>query len=253
LHPAKTLLTTSDEGRRSMSVPEVVREVVLYAGDPTNRQTLHRDASVIGGETTPIACGVWLDYLEGRPPRMRDLAHARGSVVLEWVLRRQHAHHPRGAGQGEGRRAVSRRAGLIIALLACLAMAPLTCAGRMLQLQEVWAGPFVPEHAVRVSLDSFPRWRKQYAAAEECLGFKGNADSVAWHVVEADHIKASDGRRDLALWVAPHSIYIARPFVNLEWVIRHESLHDIIGNGIHPTGVFGTLCGATWATSKGTQ
>ena len=101
-----------------------------------------------------------------------------------------------------------------------------------------------PPGAVKVTPDSL--WLVQYAEAEACLGWKGNAARVHWYVVPGDSFHDAEGREVIGYWVEPHKIYLAAGNTRLRWLAKHESLHDLLQNGLHPTGVFGTLCAAAW-------
>ena len=101
-----------------------------------------------------------------------------------------------------------------------------------------------PKNAIQVTPDSM--WLAQYAAAEACLGLTGDVADVKWFIVRGDYIPDSEGGRNVGLWIHPHRIYILESFRAAAWVVRHESMHDLLGNGKHPRKVFGDLCRATW-------
>jgi hypothetical protein len=68
-----------------------------------------------------------------------------------------------------------------------------------------------------------------YAAAEECLGTRGDFDAVRWWV--ADSVLA-DGRRRLGVFEPPDDITISLPWVETEVAVRHEMVHHIMGAGV---------------------
>lgn len=92
-----------------------------------------------------------------------------------------------------------------------------------------------------------PMWLAEYQNAETCSGLKGNVAMVRWYIVpgvsfagvtDDGHIIAFTGYSERG------NIYIAESRKNFEWLIRHESLHDILQGGGHNMTLFGEKCKA---------
>lgn len=87
-------------------------------------------------------------------------------------------------------------------------------------------------------------WEVEYRAAAVCSGYVPSDPSrVRWYLVPShydgfvvpDRMEADDssGRHDIGHWTPPHNIYISTKWMNFEWVIRHEALHDLTGTASH--------------------
>lgn len=90
-----------------------------------------------------------------------------------------------------------------------------------------------------VPFDPPPVYGEWYAQTAVCVGELGDFSQVKWFVVP--HYMPLGDRDRAGRWVAPHRIYVARDELGREWVIRHESLHDLLQDGSHPTPPF-TIC-----------
>ena len=138
-----------------------------------------------------------------------------------------------------------------IAGLACLMVG--SCAGCAMRSTLVapdlpyWAmhDDWSPEGAYAVTPDSM--WLAEYAAAESCSGLRGDVSKVRWHLVPGKDFEGvtTDGTRIRFVGYSIRGdIYIAESRKNFEWIIRHESLHDILQGGGHNTTLFGERCRA---------
>ena len=123
-----------------------------------------------------------------------------------------------------------------------MTMATVTCEAQKITRAAKY--PWPPPDAVLVAPDSL--WLVQYAEAERCLGWKGDVNKVQWYIVPGLSFHDAEAREVIGYWVPPHKLYIADGVKNLRWLVRHESLHDLLQSGLHPSGVFGKLCAATW-------
>jgi hypothetical protein len=105
-----------------------------------------------------------------------------------------------------------------------------------------------PIGAYRVEPESM--WVAQYHAAEACTGKRGNAKRVTWYIVPGKSFWDQNGANDIGLWMRGHKIYIADEWKTTAWVVRHESIHDLVGP--HPadtlknTRIWGRECQAMW-------
>lgn len=89
-------------------------------------------------------------------------------------------------------------------------------------------------------------WVEQYHAAERCTGIKGDVTRVKWQIAPGTFFTSPQGEQVIGFWdKETHTITIASAFANHPWVIRHESIHDLIGGG-HPQIPIQTPCNATW-------
>jgi hypothetical protein len=132
--------------------------------------------------------------------------------------------------------------GVLLVLAILWGFAATSCEAQKITTPGRYGWP--PPGATEVRPDSL--WLVQYAEAERCLGWKGAADSVRWYIVPGPAFHDDEGRSVIGYWVKPHKIYLADGMKGLRWLARHESLHDLMQNGMHPTGVFGKLCAAAW-------
>lgn len=93
-----------------------------------------------------------------------------------------------------------------------------------------------------VPFDPPQMYREWYNRAAQCVGTTGDFDRVRWFVVPGDTwFDDWVGREIAGRWVPPHNIYIADGERDWEWIVRHESIHDQLQDGAHPTPPFG-LC-----------
>ena len=133
------------------------------------------------------------------------------------------------------------RALLILCLLLSVGGISTCEAQTWLQQSGTWRPPAT---ARQITPDSM--WLAQYKEAEKCVGWQGDVADVKWFLVPGSTIAGERGESNIAIWTPPHSIYITEAYAKTPWVIRHESLHDILRIVNHPTGIWGKLCAATW-------
>jgi hypothetical protein len=94
------------------------------------------------------------------------------------------------------------------------------------------AQPFEP-HDAR-PLDAVPQvysiWWQQM---EDCARVTAPLDQIEWYVVPGERLATPEGLR-WGWWSPPHAIYIAEPYLEDEWLVEHEMLHDLLQTGAHP-------------------
>ena len=104
---------------------------------------------------------------------------------------------------------------------------------------------FRPEGAVAVDPPAvFQQW---WQDTESCAGRRGDFSRIQWYVVAGPSFACPDGRC-LGWWSDRHRVYLAGDWRDDELVVRHEMLHDIIGDGDHPASSFALKCHLTWET-----
>jgi hypothetical protein len=103
---------------------------------------------------------------------------------------------------------------------------------------------FAPDGAVPVEApDSY---RAQWDSAQACSGKQGNYDLLTFYVVPGHDFPCETGRC-IGEWYPPHHISIAEDWKNINWVVRHEMLHDLVGRHFPgDTLIWGVACRATW-------
>ena len=86
----------------------------------------------------------------------------------------------------------------------------------------------------------------QYHAAEKCTGKQGDVTKVKWQIVPGQWFTSPAGEQVIGFWDKDtRTISIAAAWVNHPWVMRHESIHDLLGPG-HAEYPYGMPCRATW-------
>jgi hypothetical protein len=76
--------------------------------------------------------------------------------------------------------------------------------------------------------------------------YRGNFEDLSFYLVPGHDFPCPTGRC-IGEWYPPHHISIAEDWKNINWVVRHEMLHDLVGR--HYPGdtlVWGKACHATW-------
>jgi hypothetical protein len=104
--------------------------------------------------------------------------------------------------------------------------------------------PVAPGNAVRVAAP--PSYAAWWSEDLQCSGLTGDLRQVEWYVVPAERdggFWCADGPDHTCAgeWVAPNSVYLAGPsrtypdgYAADEWTVRHEMLHDLVGQPGHP-------------------
>jgi hypothetical protein len=90
----------------------------------------------------------------------------------------------------------------------------------------------------------FSQWWRE---VEQCSGLSGDIDRVSWYVVPCidgeSGFKCDVTQEGLCAgeWRAPHVISLGGPnrffpdgYVDDEWTVKHEMLHDLLGRADHP-------------------
>lgn len=91
-----------------------------------------------------------------------------------------------------------------------------------------------PEAAVR--FDPPEVYRTWWAEVEGCSGLTGDFGRVRWFQVgdeETWNFQTEAHGGVSALWVAPHTIYLAGAYVGRPDRVRHEMLHDLTASPHH--------------------
>ena len=95
--------------------------------------------------------------------------------------------------------------------------------------------------------EALPNYATWWRETEACSGLAGDLQRVAWFTVPADSdggFWCEDGPDHACAgqWVAPHAIYLAGPSKRYpqgysvdEWTVKHEMLHDLVGQPGHPS------------------
>jgi hypothetical protein len=124
----------------------------------------------------------------------------------------------------------------VIKIAAIAAMVFATCA-------------FAPEGAVPFAPPM--SYRAQWDSAQACSGKTGDFDRLKFYVIPGMDFPCPTGRC-IGEWSPPHHISIAENWQNINWVVRHEMLHDLVGK--HYPGdtlLWGVKCKATWGYLQG--
>jgi len=130
---------------------------------------------------------------------------------------------------------VSRFAGRLLLAALCAVMA-----GACHSFDPEGDSPMQP-------LEAYREW---WNKTEACSGRKGNFDRISWKVVDGYSFPCKSGQC-VGHWESGHEIWIAREWLSDEMVVRHEMLHDLIGEPGHPNPPFGAECPLTWASWQG--
>ncbi|MGH7629419.1 MAG: hypothetical protein ACREOF_08505 [Gemmatimonadales bacterium] len=94
-------------------------------------------------------------------------------------------------------------------------------------------------------------YRTWFDATESCSVLQGDFERLRFYRVPGDEFACPSGTC-VARWTDDHEIFLAEAFLQNEMVVRHEMLHDLIGNPGHPDPPFGESgCGLTWTTWSG--
>jgi len=78
-----------------------------------------------------------------------------------------------------------------------------------------------------------PIYRVWHAAIEACAGRQSDFDAIIWWVADslaAPPSAGADYETD-ATWTPPHTITLRRDRTGVEWVVKHELIHDLLQNG----------------------
>lgn len=101
-----------------------------------------------------------------------------------------------------------------------------------------------------VPMDAPAIYQEWWAKTEACSGIHGNFDRLRWSVIDGNSFPCSSGQC-AGHWNSDHHIFLASDWVMNEMVVRHEMLHDLIGQPGHPAPPFGEGCPLTWQTWNG--
>lgn len=94
-------------------------------------------------------------------------------------------------------------------------------------------------------------YRSWFGSTESCSALTGDFDRLRFYRVPGSEFACPSGMC-VARWTDDHSIFIAEAFIENEMVVRHEMLHDLIGQAGHPDPPFGDSgCGLTWTSWNG--
>ena len=106
---------------------------------------------------------------------------------------------------------------VILMLLGCVAtLAPMD------------AAPIAPD----------PLYRVWYDSVAKCAGYPSRDAAfrrLSWYVVPGESFACqAHGGQCVGLWTSQHRIYLADRYKLTGWVVMHEALHDLRGDGAHP-------------------
>lgn len=105
----------------------------------------------------------------------------------------------------------------------------------------VTACGFVPEDGE--PFDPPPVFDQWWLATEQCAGQQHDPTGVSWFTVTGAAFSCpSESSLCAGWWTPDRQIYIADEWLEVEWLIRHEMMHDITGGGGHPSPPFDTPC-----------
>ena len=94
-------------------------------------------------------------------------------------------------------------------------------------------------------------YRTWFEATEVCSGLQADFERLRFYRVPGDEFACPSGTC-VARWNDNHEIFLAEAHVTTELVVRHEMLHDLIGQPGHPDPPFGeSACGLTWTSWSG--
>ena len=94
-------------------------------------------------------------------------------------------------------------------------------------------------------------YRAWFTSTEACSGLSGEFDRLRFYRVPGAEFPCPSGTC-VARWTDDHHIYVAENYLTDEMVVRHEMLHDLIGQPGHPDPPFGPSgCGLTWNSWSG--
>jgi hypothetical protein len=121
-------------------------------------------------------------------------------------------------------------------------------------LADIW-GPSVPPYAQRFTPDT--SYLRLWKETEACSGVRGRFGRVRWYSVPGDTLAIDRPNRGQykALHQWPHDIYLTESVVDDAMTIRHEILHDLLGefgDGTavdHPRKYFKDRCGE-WVAQR---
>jgi hypothetical protein len=109
----------------------------------------------------------------------------------------------------------------------------------------IGACSFEPENATRFEPPAI--YREWFAKTEGCSNRQGEFSRLSFFVVPGPAFTCASGEC-VAHWREDHTIFIAERYLDEELVVRHEMLHDLIGDTGHPDPPFITGCGLTWTS-----
>lgn len=78
-----------------------------------------------------------------------------------------------------------------------------------------------------------------YAELENCTGRRGTFDELRWFVVPRWTLVP--GRHVFGLALPNHRIVLAAGMESQEWLVKHEMLHDLLGDSSHQNPLFAAL------------
>ena len=84
-------------------------------------------------------------------------------------------------------------------------------------------------------VDPLPTYRAWWAEVEQCTDLRADMSRIAWFHVDAC-FDPGDGECHYGMWLAPHTIYLALP--DVEWLVKHEMLHDLTNGAGHDHPLF---------------
>lgn len=95
-------------------------------------------------------------------------------------------------------------------------------------------------------------YREIWDSAQACTGKHGDYDRITWLRFEgrAFECRKKGGPTAIGCWAGPHTIIIASDWANIDWVPKHEMIHDLTGlthdGGDRDRLIWGKRCHAMW-------
>ncbi len=92
-----------------------------------------------------------------------------------------------------------------------------------------------PVTAPRVDSPLVPpaHYEALYEAAQACSGLPGDYGLIVWRVMPGHRWKHATHGWIRGLWRKPHHIWLAFHELDDDWLVTHESLHDLSQSGVH--------------------
>ncbi|MEZ4424686.1 MAG: hypothetical protein R3E98_14850 [Gemmatimonadota bacterium] len=100
------------------------------------------------------------------------------------------------------------------------------------------------EQPMREIPEEYLRW---FGEVAECMGRERDATPERFRVIrwyEGVEIRnPSEGKYALGLWVEPHKITVRTDVADLDYVIKHELVHELLRDGSHEQRFFKQCAG----------
>ncbi len=105
--------------------------------------------------------------------------------------------------------------------------------------QEPFPGAGARPAAGAVEVAAPVVYAQWYTELEQCTGRRGTFDELRWFVVPRWTLVP--GRHVFGLALPNHRIVLAAGMESQEWLVKHEMLHDLLGDSSHQNPLFAAL------------